>query len=73
METKESKNNGLRIVDYSEKSFAVLGDTKPIRTQMKKLGGSWNRGLTCGAGWIFSNKQRERVEVFIKTGKITKR
>lgn len=69
MKNKEQKN-GLKIVDYSEKSFAVIGDTKPVKEQLKQLGGSWNRGLTCGAGWIFSNKARERVECFIKTGKV---
>lgn len=61
---------GLKIVDYSDKSFAVLGDSKPLKEQMKQLGGAWNRGLTCGAGWIFSNKARARVEAFIKTGKV---
>ena len=71
MKTKEQKN-GLKIVDYSEKSFAVIGDTKPVRKQMKQLGGAWNPALTCGAGWIFSNKARERVEVFIATGKVKK-
>ena len=69
MKNKEQKN-GLKIVDYSEKSFAVIGDTKPVKEQLKQLGGAWNRGLTCGAGWIFSNKARERVEEFIKTGKV---
>lgn len=70
MNNNETKDNGLKIVDYSEKSFAVLGDSKPFKKQMKQLGGAWNRGLTCGAGWIFSNKARERVEEFIKTGKV---
>lgn len=70
MSKKESNNNGLKIVNYSEKSFAVIGETKPFKDQMKELGGAWNRGLTCGAGWIFSNKARERVEKFLKTGKV---
>lgn len=69
MKNKEQKN-GLKIVDYSEKSFAVIGETKPVKEQLKQLGGAWNRGLTCGAGWIFSNKARERVEEFLKTGKV---
>lgn len=69
MKNKEQKN-GLKIVNYSEKSFAIIGETKPVKDQMKELGGAWNRGLTCGAGWIFSNKARERVEEFLKTGKV---
>ena len=69
MKNKE-QIKGLNIVDYSDKSFAVLGDSKPLKEQMKQLGVAWNRGLTCGAGWIFSNKARARVENFIKTGKV---
>jgi hypothetical protein len=46
-------NNGLKVVDYSEKSFAIIGDTKPVKEILKNLGGSFNFRLTCGPGWIF--------------------
>jgi hypothetical protein len=55
----------VNIVNYSEKSFAVTGDTKPLRHGLKKLGGCFNGRLSCGAGWIFSNKKREAVEAFL--------
>ena len=58
----------VQIVDYSEKAFAVVGDTKPIKDQLKKLGGRFNGKLSCGAGWIFSNKCRAAVESFISGG-----
>ena len=70
MSKKESNNKVLKIVNYSDKSTADIRDTKTVKDQMKELGGAWNRGLTCGAGWIFSSKARERVEEFIKTGKV---
>lgn len=57
----------VNIVNYSEKSFAVVGDTKPIKDDLKKLGGCFNGRLSCGAGWIFSNKKREAVEAFLST------
>ena len=60
MSKKESNNNGLKIVNYSEKSFAVIGDTKPVKDQMKELGGAWNRGLTCG-GWLDIQQQSPRA------------
>jgi hypothetical protein len=52
----------VSIVDYSEKSFAVIGDTKPIKDQLKELGGKFNFRLTCGAGWIFPKSKLEEVQ-----------
>lgn len=50
----ESTEKGeIKLIDYSEKSFAVIGDTKPIKDKLKELGGCFNFRLTCGAGWIF--------------------
>jgi len=43
----------IHIIQYSEKSIAVIGDTKPIKEKLKELGGSFNFRLSCGAGWIF--------------------
>lgn len=51
----------MNIVNYSEQSFVVLGNTKEHKETLKKLGGKWNARLKCGAGWIFSNKHRETV------------
>lgn len=51
----------LRFVDYSEKAFAVVGDTKSRKAQLKKLGGRFNPRLKCGAGWIFSKKRGKEV------------
>lgn len=43
----------LSLVDYSDKAFAVIGDTYPLRDKLKTFGGRFNYNLTCGAGWIF--------------------
>lgn len=52
----------LTLVDYSEKAFAIIGDTKPIKETLKTLGGRYNPGLKCGAGWIFSKKRTDAVK-----------
>jgi len=52
----------IEFIDYSEKAFAVVGDTKSIKDLLKSLGGRFNPRLSCGAGWIFSKKKREEVE-----------
>lgn len=58
---KALKKLGLAYHDYSEKSFAITGDTKPIRHELKKMGGRYNGGLSCGAGWIFSKEKSAGV------------
>lgn len=70
---QEDEKTSLTIVDYSDKAFAVIGDTKSVKDDLKKLGGRFNGKLSCGAGWIFSNKMREAVEKFISSGNVTER
>lgn len=52
---------GVRIVAYSDRALAVVGDTKPLRTVLKSLGGRFNAGLTVDgvrmAGWVFSRNR----------------
>lgn len=61
----------INIIDYSERAFAVVGNTKVVKDALKKMGGSFNSKLSCGAGWIFSNKKRAEVEKFIASGEVT--
>jgi hypothetical protein len=53
-------------VDYSEKALAVFGDTKPVKDQLKALGGRFNPKLTHEgtkkAGWIFSKSKEQEVK-----------
>lgn len=52
----------IRIVNYSERAIAVVGDTKPIKEHLKEIGGRFNAKLSCGAGWIFSIKKKADIE-----------
>ena len=52
----------MEIVDYSERSFVLLGDTKAHKDIIKEMGGKWNPSLSCGSGWIFSKKNQDNVE-----------
>jgi len=60
-ERVEVEPGSVQVIDYSDKAFAVIGDTKPVKDKLKELGGSFNPRLTCGAGWIFSKKRLEAV------------
>ena len=55
------------IVDYSEKAFAVVGDTREIKDTLKQHGGRFNtalniNGVKC-AGWIFSKRSLQAVRL----------
>lgn len=54
--------DGLTLVDYSEKAFAIIGNTKPISETLKELGGRFNFRLSCGPGWIFSKTKLDAVK-----------
>jgi hypothetical protein len=66
----------MNLLDYTEKSFVVIGDTKDKRKELKELGGRYNPNLTHPetkeklAGWIFSKKQKEKIQAFLTTGKM---
>jgi len=57
----KSVNADFLIVDYSEKALAVFGDTRPIKDELKALGGRFNPKLTHEntkkAGWIFTKSK----------------
>lgn len=57
----QGAENGLSYVDYSDKAFAVTGETKPLAETLKDLGGRFNARLSCGPGWIFSKKKEAEV------------
>lgn len=58
----ETSPNTLQIVDYSDRAFAVIGETKPVKDQLKALGGRFNMFLKCGAGWIFPKPKLSTVK-----------
>ncbi|WP_375559064.1 SNF2-related protein [Bernardetia sp. OM2101] len=64
-----SQNTDIQLIDYSDKSIAVVGDTYSIKDKLKNLGGRFNRGLTVNgertAGWIFKKEQKTELERFV--------
>jgi hypothetical protein len=69
-EKVEVKAGEVQIIDYSDKSIAVIGDTKPIKDQLKELGGKFNFRLSCGAGWIFQKSKLLEVQKLLSGGDI---
>lgn len=60
-EKKAFKKADIKFIDYTDKAFAFIGDTKPVAEIMSKLNGRFNRSLSCGAGWIFAKTNKEAV------------
>lgn len=58
--------SALRLVAYSDKSFAIFGDTKPRAAELAQLGGRFNSYLkvdnVATPGWIFSNRRLNNVK-----------
>ena len=52
---------GVRVANYSDKSFCVFGDTYPLRKQLKAAKLCYNPALKCGPGWLGSNKRKDAV------------
>jgi hypothetical protein len=63
--TPETVTGDFVIVDYSQMALAVFGDTRPIKDQLKALGGRFNPRLTYNgekqASWIFSKSKEQAL------------
>ena len=54
----------INIIEYG-KGVAVVGDTKPVKEQLKAMGGRFNFRLTCGAGWVFPISKLEELKALL--------
>ena len=59
----------INVQTYSEKSFIVRGDTKPIKDEFLKLGGRWNPGLSGGPAWVFASTSLDQVKAIVNKHK----
>lgn len=60
-----AEGKGLIIHDYSEKAFAVTGQTKENKDSLMQLGGKYQPFLKVGKGFIFSKKNLDKVLLYI--------
>jgi hypothetical protein len=62
----EAKDVELAMMDYSDKSFVVIGTkTKEMKDVLKMLGGRFSNRLSCGCGWVFSKNKQEAVKLML--------
>lgn len=64
-ETKTEKQDGVKVIDYSERAVAIYGNTKPIKDELKAIGARFNPFLTIDgvkqAGWVLPITQRQKL------------
>lgn len=55
---------GLTIVEYSDRSFAIVTKEKPSEDILNifRLHGTYNSHLKCGKGWIFSKRHLNAIK-----------
>lgn len=57
--------NSLELVSYSDRSFAIFGETRPLQAKLEALGGKFNRWLKRDGiptpGYIFSINRIDNV------------
>lgn len=63
--TDQVSPSSLELVHYSDRAIALFGDTKPIKDQLKAIGGRFNAHLQQNgkkiAGWIFSKSKEPEL------------
>ena len=68
--------NKIKIVKYSDKAYAIIGETKPFKEILKGLNCRFNGFLTVNnvkqPGWIFSTKRLEDITTALNRVKIKK-
>lgn len=59
-----------KVIDYSDKSIVVIGETKDIKEDLKTKGGRYNSKLSFNdekvSGWIFKKENLETVNQLLK-------
>ena len=61
----ESLSDELRIVDYGERTIAVVGNTKPHKDALKSIGGYFVFRTQWGPAWVFREKKRDMVQAYL--------
>lgn len=63
--SEDSLSEELRIVDYGERTIAVVGNTKPHKDALKSIGGYFVYRTQWGPAWVFREKKRDIIQAYI--------
>ena len=57
--------DGLKIINFGERTIAVIGNTKPHKDAFKSLGGHFIYRTQWGPAWEFRDKKREIIQAYL--------
>ena len=61
----DDESASLECLDYSDRSVAVFGDSRPVKEDFKEIGGRFNRYLkrnkSTEPGWVFLKEKKDEV------------
>ena len=63
--SEDSLSEELRIVDYGERTIAVVGNTKPHKDALKSIGGYFVYRTQWGPAWVFREKKRDVLQAYL--------
>jgi hypothetical protein len=70
IEKKPEIQARIEFIRYSDKAFAIFGDTKPLKDKLKEMGCKFNPFLKYNGeprkGWIVSAKKEQLVREFLE-------
>lgn len=63
---KQVESGELNLIDYTDKSCVVYGDTYPIKEVLKAMGGKFSSHLDIDGrcGWVFQITQKDSLKMF---------
>lgn len=50
-------NDDIKLINYTDRSFVVVGDTKNYKDEFNEIYGKWMKLKFGGMGWMFSKKR----------------
>lgn len=60
-----ASSNVLKVVEYSSRSIAVIGDTKPHREVLRETGGFYMNRTKLGPAWLFPIRKRKEIQAYV--------
>lgn len=57
----EKNTDSIKLVEYTEKSLVVIGDTTKFKDNLLAINGKWIKLKGGGYGWMFSKKRLSEV------------
>lgn len=61
----KNSSKSIRIIEYGERTIAVIGNTRPCKNDLKAMGGYFVNSREWGPAWVFWKNRRERIEAYV--------